>query len=70
MRVFYFNDAKHSVSVFVGGLGKDHYDGDLRPTEGRVFDVPVKDDQILWIKSWGDYVMLSSADKAAFEEVP
>lgn len=67
MKVFYFNDEKHTISVFIGGLG-DNLVGELKPAEGRVFDVPVPDRAILWVKKWHNYVMLSWADEGAFEE--
>lgn len=66
MKVFYFNDEQNPVDVFVGGLGNNFVET-LPATSGKVFEVPVPEGSILWIKKWPTYVMLSWADKASFE---
>ena len=67
MKVFYLNDERKPVDVFIGGLGS-HYVCTLQAAEGKVFDVPVPEGSILWVKKWPDYVMLNWADETSFAQ--
>ena len=67
MKLYYLNDEQKEVLVKVMDQTWDYtYTNDntknlyrLMPAEGRVFEIDIPVDSILWIKKWPGIVMLS-----------
>lgn len=58
-RIYYFNDTKESVSVFLDGLGKDNFAKTLKPNELSSFIVNIPNGCSPLVKVWDGYVMIT-----------
>lgn len=65
MKVYYLNDEQREVTVKILDATYDAGNGTgityhtLQSCEGRVFDVVVPEDAILYVKKWPSVVMIS-----------
>lgn len=65
MKVYYLNDEPHEITVRILDTRFDPYTGkgdiyvNLQPAEGRLFEVYLPEDSVLWVKKWVRAVMIS-----------
>lgn len=62
MKVFYFNDRSISAYVYTGhDMNQDPVE--LKPAEGRFFDIPMSENQVPFVKVWEtNLVFISGID--------
>lgn len=60
MKLVYFNDTKHPQFIFVHTLF--NLKKELAPAESILLDIAIADDQALFVKTWGERVLIGRTD--------
>ena len=66
-KIFYMNDETKHVTVKVMDKSFDHVTGHgdtltmLRPAEGRMFELDIPENSVIYVKKWAEMVLISYA---------